>query len=176
MDTATIERRAAIELRVAGRKLEGYAAVFGQEARIGDFVEVILPGAFRDSLRGNADILALVDHDPTKVLARTRTGTLQLGEDSRGLAFSLQLPNTTLASDVLALAERGDVGGASFGFKVPKGGERWSGRRRELRAVNLVEISVVQAFPAYEGTSVAARARMSAPVRLKLARMFLETV
>lgn len=172
----TLERRAAIELRAVGRKLEGYAAVFGQETRIADFTEVILPGAFAASLRASRDILALVDHDQTRVLGRTRTGTLQLSEDSRGLAFAVQLPETTAARDVLALAERGDLGGASFGFRVPAGGERWQGNRRELRTVNLVEISVVSAWPAYEGTSVAARARMSEPVRLKLARMYLETL
>lgn len=172
----TLERRAAIELRVAGRRLEGYAALFNTEARIADFVETIAPGAFAASLAGAGDILALVDHDQTRVLGRTRTGTLALREDARGLAFKIDLPETTAARDVLALAERGDLGGASFGFKVPPGGDRWTGKRRELRTVNLMEISVVSAWPAYEGTSVAARSRGVVPVRLKLARMFLETV
>lgn len=171
-----MERRAAFEWRVAGRRLEGYAAVFNSETRIGDFAEVVSPGAFAASLAGGRDILALVDHDPRAVLARTRSRTLRLAEDNRGLAFVIDLPNTTAASDVLALAERGDLGGASFGFKVRPGGERWSGNRRELRAVELIEISVVSAFPAYEGTSVAARARQQFTPRLRRARLFLETV
>ena len=42
-----VERRIApVELRAAGRRLEGYAATFGAEARIADFVETIAPGAF----------------------------------------------------------------------------------------------------------------------------------
>ena len=170
----TIERRVAPELRVAGRRLEGYAAVFAGEARIADFVEVIAPGAFATSLRQSKDILALVDHDPGRLLARTKSGTLELREDAKGLAFTLQVPDTQAGRDVLALAERGDLGGMSFGFTVPKGGERWQGNRRELRQVDLREISVVSAWPAYEGTTVAARSRP--PARLALARRYLETV
>src|SRR5262249_21303642 len=140
-----------------------------------DFSEVIAPGAFASGLAGR-DILALVDHDASRVLARTRSGTLRLGEDSKGLAFSLDVPDTQVGRDVLALAERGDLGGMSFGFTVPKGGDRWDGKRRELRSVTLHEISVVSAWPAYSGTSIAARARMSEPTRLRLARLYLHTV
>lgn len=170
---ANIERRAVpMELRAAGRRLEGYAATFGTEARIADFTETILPGAFRGSLSPSRDVLALVDHDPAKVLARTKSGSLRLVEDPRGLSFSIDLPDTQAGRDVLALAERGDLGGMSFGFTVPKDGERWQGRKRELRSVVLHEISVVSAWPAYEGTTVQARA---ATPHLSLARLFLET-
>jgi Escherichia/Staphylococcus phage prohead protease len=170
-----IERRAAaIEFRAAGRRLEGHAAVFNVEARLPGFTEIVKPGAFASSLRSGTDILALADHDPHKLLARTKSGTLKLSEDSRGLAFSLDVPDTQPGQDVLALAQRGDLGGMSFGFTVAKGGESWAGTRRELRAINLMEISVVSAWPAYPETSVIARARP--PVRLAMARRFLETV
>lgn len=151
-----IERRAFSEVRAAGRKLEGYAATFGSEARIGRIVESIAPGAFRESLAG--DVLALLDHDTGRVLGRTRSGTLKLTEDSKGLAFELNLPDTGPGRDVLALAERGDLGGMSFGFIVPKGGDAWHGERRTLCTVALKEISVVSAWPAYAGTEIALRA------------------
>lgn len=154
-----MERRAGIELRAVGRKLAGYAAVFGQDTRIADFTEVILPGAFSDTLRQGRDILALADHDQRAVLARTRSGTLRLSEDSRGLAFELDVPDTNAGRDILALAERGDIGGASFGFTLGKDGERWQGDRRELRNIVLHEISVVQSWPAYSATEVHARHR-----------------
>lgn len=161
-----MERRALqIELRAAGnfpRRLEGYAAKFGVETRIGDFVESIRQGAFADSLVSGRDILALADHDATRVLGRTKSGTLRLSEDSRGLQFSLDLPDTQAARDLLALAERGDIGGASFGFKAKD--EKWSGNRRELRAIELHEISIVQSWPAYSNTVVEARgASIEAP-------------
>lgn len=151
-----MERRAFSEVRTAGRRIEGYAATFHTEARLGGMVETIAPGAFRASLAG--DVLAMLDHDPGKVLGRTRSGTLRLTEDAKGLAFSLDLPDTQAGRDVLALAERGDLGGMSFGFTVPKGGDSWQGERRTLRTIALKEISVVQAWPAYPDTEITVRA------------------
>ncbi|MBX6375977.1 MAG: HK97 family phage prohead protease [Acetobacteraceae bacterium] len=171
-----LERRAAVELRAgSGRRLEGYAAVFDVPASIGDFTETIRPGAFRASLASGRDVLALVDHDPSRLLARSASGTLRLSEDARGLRFEIDVPDTQLGRDILALAERRDLGGMSFGFRVKD--EAWPARdRRELRAVDLVEVSVVQAFPAYTATSIAARARSAVPARLRLRRLYLETL
>lgn len=166
-----MERRAFSEIRAAGRRIEGYAATFGAEADLGGFVETIAPGAFRASLAG--DVLAMLDHDPGKVLGRTRSGTLRLSEDGKGLAFSLDLPETQAGRDVLALAERGDLGGMSFGFLVPPGGETWTGNRRTLRAVDLKEISIVQAWPAYPETEIALRARQKGADALRRRRAII---
>lgn len=147
------------EVRAKDRKLSGYAAVFGVEARIStDLTERIASGAFTGTLRSGRDILALADHDPKQVLARTKSGTLRLSEDSHGLAFELDVPNTRIGRDLLELSERGDLGGMSFGFTVAKGGERMVEGVREVRDVILHEISVVSSFPAYAQTSVSARA------------------
>jgi phage head maturation protease len=63
----------------------------------------------------------------------------------------------------------------SFGFNVTD--EAWpSATMRELREVELVEISVVQAFPAYSATSVIARSRSAASASMRLRRRFLETL
>ncbi len=167
-----IERRTAGEVRSQGRTLTGYALVYGAEARVGGGVETIAPGAVTASLASNADILALVDHDPAKVIGRTRSGSLKLAEDARGLAFTIDLPDTTAARDVLALVERGDAGGMSFGFNVPKGGDDWQGTRRTLKMIDLREISVVSSFPAYAATTVEARMKSFADLdhlRLRLA-------
>ncbi len=168
-----VERRSCgVEFRAAGRKLEGYAAVFGSPARISGYTESIASGAFRSTLAANPDILALVDHDPGRLLARTASGTLRLAEDRRGLHFELDLPPTQLGNDILALAERRDLGGMSFGFRVQD--EAWPATdRRELRAVNLIEISVVQAFPAYADTSVSARSRLSKGMTAAQRRRYL---
>ncbi len=174
----TIEHRhRELEIRAKGRRLEGYAALFGTEARIGSFTETIRSGAFSRTLANGGDVLALVDHDPGRVLARTRSGTLRLSQDTRGLGFSLDLPDTMAGRDVLALAERGDLGGMSFGFQVPAGGDVWKGEARELVAVDLFEISVVQAFPAYDGTVINARARgMNGPMPRAVARFRLASM
>ncbi len=154
---AVLERRSFLEVRANGRRLQGYAATFGSEAKIGSIIETIAPGAFRSALGG--DVLALFDHDPAKVLGRTRSGTLKLSEDAKGLAFTLELPDTQAGNDVQALAERGDLGGMSFGFLVPKGGELWDGEHRTLCQLDLREVSVVSAWPAYPDTSLALRGR-----------------
>lgn len=157
----SIERRAfATAIRAQGRRLVGYAATFGQPADInGQFTETIARGAFSDTLGKRDDVLALVDHDSSKLLGRTASGTLRLAEDSKGLAFEVDVPPTTVGNDVLAMAERGDLGGMSFGFRTLA--DHWSDQRtRELRSVQLVEVSVVHAFPAYSGTSVQARANL----------------
>ena len=165
-----METRFATEIRATGRRLVGYAAVFNVPAQIGGFAETIKPGAFRAALAGGVDVRALVDHNDNALLGRTRSGTLRLKEDSRGLAFELDVPNTTLGNDTLAMAERGDLSGCSFGFTVPAGGDAWPTRAtRELRSVNLLEISILHRLPAYDATTVAARAlrRETAAARLR---------
>lgn len=176
--TAPERRSSPIELRAKGRRLEGYAALYGVRARIADqFDEEIRQGAFTGSLRSGQDILALVDHDPARLLARTPSRSLRLSEDSTGLAFELDIPDTTEGRDVLALAERGDLGGMSFGFTVAPGGETREGGVRVLEAVRLHEISVVKAWPAYDGTVVTPRSRETVrALRLDHARRYLEAI
>jgi HK97 family phage prohead protease len=177
MTTATIEKRgAALELRARGRLIEGHAAVFDSPAPIdGRFTEVVKRGAFAATLASQRDVLALKDHDPAQLLARTKSGTLRLHEDAKGLAFSIDVPATTLGRDLLEMVERGDVGGASFAF-IPTD-ERWSGDIRELRSVRLIEISIVSAWPAYATTSVSARSGCgSGRLTARLGRAYLDTL
>jgi HK97 family phage prohead protease len=186
-----IERRFA-EVKAAGLRhratggalpspgrLTGLAAPFDVPAAIGGFTEVIRPGAFGASLAANSDIRALVDHDDSRLLGRTRTGSLRLFETRAGLAFELDLPDTTLGRDVYALAKRGDLSGMSFGFTVPKGGDTWpTVNTRELRSVNLAEVSILHRLPAYTQTEISARARTlgRAEADARLRRLVMESL
>ena len=170
-----IEKRATAGVTANGRKLTGYIAKFDSPTNIGDFTEVIRRGAFTASLASGADILALADHDTSRVLGRTRSGTLALSEDDTGLAFSLELPDTQAGRDLAALAQRGDLGGCSFAFNVPKGGDHWTGNTRELRNVTLDEVSIVQSRPAYGATEVHLRS-LQPQSQLALLHHWLETV
>lgn len=169
------ETRATAGVTAHGRKLTGYIAKFDSPTRIGDFTEVIRRGAFTASLASGADILALADHDTSRVLGRTRSGTLALAEDDVGLSFALDLPDTQAGRDLAALAQRGDLGGCSFAFTVPGGGDHWSGNTRELRNVTLDEVSIVQSRPAYGATEVHLRS-LQPQSQLALMRYWLETV
>lgn len=134
--------------------IEGYAAVFNSKTRIGDwFDEVIEPGAFSRSLSENSDIRALFNHDWNNVLGRTKSGTLTLKEDEKGLNFNVELPNTSVARDLSESMARGDINQCSFGFFVT--GEEWDysvePALRTIKEVELYEISVVS-IPAYDDT------------------------
>ena len=183
----TIERRTSLELRAGGDakspRLVGYAAVFDSPSQdLGGFTEIVRPGAFKRSLAGALDPLALVQHMPQLVLGRRSAGTLRLSEDAKGLAFEVDMPDTVAARDLLVSVERGDVKGCSFAFATPAGGDRWEMRGdkvvRELLDVDLHEITVT-AQPAYLDTTVAKRSfelKFAAPPRLRALRRYLETV
>ena len=169
----TLERRFATGATVEGRTLSGVAAPFGSETRIADFREVIAPGAFARTLAENRDILALVDHDASRVLGRTRSGSLSLTETADGLEDRLSLPDTTTGNDLRALAQRGDLGGVSMGFVATR--DSWDGELRTLHEVELHEISIVQAHAAYPTTTVSLRSRQPGERdRLGVLRMWLE--
>jgi HK97 family phage prohead protease len=175
------ETRSVAEIRTAGRTLFGVAAPFSKPTDIGGmFREVILPGCFTATLAKRADVLALFSHRSDQLLGRTRSGTLRLSEGAGGLEYSLELPATSLGNDVLALAQRNDLGGMSFAFTSDS--ENWPNpQTRQLRAVTLHEISVIPGHPAYDGTSIALRARARAAdpagaARLHSLRAFLVTV
>lgn len=162
MKTNTFEIRSGGDLRaVSSNKLTGYAAVFNKLSQdLGGFVEQIRAGAFSKSLTYGDPIRALYEHDNNKLLGNTRSGTLKLFEDTKGLRFELDLPATTYAQDLGVLVERGDIAGMSFGFTVPPGGDNWEVRSgvltRDLIDVRLSEITVT-ANPAYLDTEVAKR-------------------
>lgn len=152
----------SIELRseVAGNTLTGYASVYGTYADLGAYVETFAPNAFNATLADPAtDVRSFWNHDSAKLLGRQSAETLRVWTDSTGLGFEVELPNTSYASDVRALAERGDVGGVSIGFRA--GQEDWSRiGQRELRThtsvATLIEISPVS-LPAYNSTTIALR-------------------
>lgn len=168
--------RFAVECRseVKGNLLIGYASVFDQAADLGNHFEVMGQQAFRSALADPVtDVRALFNHDPSLLLGRQASGTLRLGTDTHGLSYEVDLPDTTLGRDVRALAERGDITGASFAF-VP-GEDEWSTRgssrvRTHTSVARLVDVSPVT-FPAYEGASTALRAMNFGPANRRRSQL-----
>ena len=140
--------------------IEGYFAVFNSNYELWDgATESIAPGAFDNTISG--DVRALINHDTTLVLGRTTVGTLELKTDSRGLWGRIRInPNDTDAMNLHARVERGDVSQCSFGFFIVSeetefrddGSIHWT-----ITEVDLFEVSCCT-FPAYEATSISARA------------------
>lgn len=143
-----------------GMAFSGYAAVFNSDSEPipPGFTETIAPGAFAKSLRSRNNVFLLWSHDTSMPLASTRSKSLRLAEDSKGLSVDADLPNTSQGRDASELLRTSIADSMSFGFSVPRGGDSWSadGSRRELREVRLHEVSIV-AFPAYKATSASVR-------------------
>jgi HK97 family phage prohead protease len=152
------------ELRVENAEIEGmrftgYAAVFNSDSEPLPFIETISPGAFKKSLRSRNEIKMFMNHNMDYVLGSTRSKTLRIKEDDKGLLVSAILPNTTVGRDLSVLMQRGDVHAMSFGFSVPRGGDKYSedGTKRVLNEIRLHEVSIVTGFPAYEATTASVR-------------------
>lgn len=148
--------------------IEGYFAVFNSVYEIAPGMsETIAPGAFSRTLQGG-DIRALINHDTTLVLGRTKAHTLELREDERGLWGKVEInPNDSDAMNLYTRVSRGDVDGCSFGFNIVQeetefldnGDIRWT-----LQDVDLFEVSACT-FPAYESTNISARQAQADDIR-----------
>lgn len=149
-------------------RVAGHAAVFDSPTQIGPpgvgFEEVIARGAFKKTLADGADVRFLFNHNPDLVLARTKSGTLNLREDEVGLAVDAQLAPTSVGRDLAILLKRGDVDKMSFGFRVVKDqwetvrrdGDGGTFERRTVLEAQLMDVSGVT-WPAYDETDLALR-------------------
>jgi HK97 family phage prohead protease len=171
MERQTRVLETPIEVRSDGStlRISGYASVYNRETVIaGLFRERIAPGAFAAALEGTDDVRALFNHDPNILLGRTKSGTLKLSEDKKGLRYEIALdPSDPDSQRVHSKIKRGDVDGSSFGFTVENDDDMDWGesptKRGELplvtiRKVTLFDVSPVT-FPAYPQTSVTARSK-----------------
>ena len=177
-----VERRtfALKELRASTKDdkpvLEGLSAVFGQYSEdLGGFVEIIEPGFFDNVLEN--DVRSLMNHDPNRVLGRTKAGTLQIEQQADGL-FQRTFPPVVepdaaqWAKDLMVSVRRGDIDQQSFGFIVKntyrgdaEDGDEWYvlgdkiiRRLKKGGCKELLDVSVVT-YPAYPQTSVSANTR-----------------
>lgn len=141
-----------------GILVEGYAAVFGQEANIGGwFREVIAPGAFSEAI-GRDDVVFLINHDGLP-LARTRSGTLTLSQDDHGLKMSAELdPEDPDVRSIIGKMKRGDLDKMSFAFlpEVQEWDETDEPPLRTVKKARLFDVSIVTT-PAYDGTEIGLR-------------------
>lgn len=152
---------AGFELRSKGDglTLTGYASVFGNGYDVlggppYGWTERVDPGAFDVTLAAKPDLHLLINHEGMP-LARTKSGTLQLSTDSKGLLVEASLdrrdPDVQRLETKMA---RGDMDEMSFAFRVKA--DAWSedDTERTLTEVSLHkgDVSVVN-FGANPATS-----------------------
>ena len=140
-------------------KIEGYFVVFNSETKLFEnYYEEISDKAFKDI--DLTDIRALADHDTAKVLGRTKSQTLSLTVDDKGLYGEITInKNDGEAVNLYERVKRGDIDQCSFGFNIldetmdtrADGSTKWT-----ITEIELFEVSVVT-FPAYADTAVEAR-------------------
>lgn len=158
-----------LELRAAeGSEKEvitGYALKFNRWSSVlgGWFKEIIDPRALDQADMTN--VVALFNHDESKVLARTGIN-LKLNVDDIGLRFEFAPNGTTYAKDLLENIRSGIITQCSFAFTIPneRDAEEWTEgdegimERRIKRFAKIYDVSAVTT-PAYPDTDVVVGAR-----------------
>ena len=115
--------------RAVSVRLKGVASVYRTEYDVyggpasGGWIERVATGAFDETLADSPDVVFLANHDGLP-MARTKSGTLELKAEKRGLGMVASLdPRDTEASNLMVKIQRGDVSEMSFGFRVT--GQTW---------------------------------------------------
>lgn len=154
------------EVQVDSRNITGYAVVFESNSEDLGFIERIMKGAITDDTIKKSDVFCLLNHDSTKVLARSKygEGSLKLEIDERGLKYSFTAPQTDLGNEILEHLQRGEIDSSSFAFTVSldEGSEKWytveGVQYRDIYKIDeLYDVSPVYQ-PAYQETTVSKRA------------------
>lgn len=144
-----------VELRNGLINLEGYVNAVGRESRTlrdqqGQFIEVIQPNAFKNSLEKRPDVGLMLNHK------RELTPMYyELYEDNIGLRAFISIDD----EEVVELAEHNKLTGFSFGFVAKDAELDTSGeiRKRIINELDLQEVSILSVTPAYIGTSIEMR-------------------
>lgn len=141
-------------LEAAG-EFEGYASVFGVRD---SFNEVVLPGAFSDSLarhkREGSFPLMLWQHDSDEPIGVWD----DLSDDGKGLFSKGRLlidQNVPTADKVHSLVKAGAVRGQSIGYREVDVEPAKDGEPRKLIKLDLMEVSIVS-FPANRRANITA--------------------
>ena len=148
--------------------VEGYAAVFNEKTLLWEspysgikYYEVIDRNAV-DANTDMSDVILRYNHsDAALILARTSNGSMKIAADERGIKVEADIAPTTAGKDIYQLIKRGDINKMSFAFTVDKDDwENDSAAKEQTRTIKHIDMIVDASpvdFPAYDGTSIAAR-------------------
>lgn len=162
-----METRTLTGIETKGREISGYAIVFNEKSEIlrengRRFREIILPGAITPAVINQSDVRAYIDHDSSRLVARSNKGkgSLHLSIDAKGLRFSFSAPKTADGDFAVEMVSRGDLTGCSFAFSDVE--DTWTEESggiylRKIKKIgSLHDVSIVQT-PAYPQTTVGVR-------------------
>lgn len=129
----------AVDLKFGqGRSFTGYASVFNGVDSYGD---TILPGAYVDTLSNRSRPVRMRWNHHGPVIGKWT----EIKEDGQGLLVTGELtPGHSVAEDVYAGLKHGSLDGLSIGYRIPPGGSQRDGKIRQIKRIDLVEVSVVE--------------------------------
>lgn len=149
-----------IEIRDNKVILDGYVNAVCRDSKPllspqGLFVEQVKEGVFQRALSKAQDVKLLFNHLENRELGSIKNGNLQLFEDSIGLRAICTVEDP----EVVQKARENRLKGWSFGFYSNKDDWQQSEpyQRRFIEDMDLLEVSILDKTPAYNGTSIESR-------------------
>lgn len=123
-----------------------------------NFIEMIMPNVFASAIEQAENIRLLLNHDPSKILADTKSGSLIIEEKDGQVTMKATLVDTSDGKDAYELVKKKLSGGLSFGFTTLE--DSWQKidgiYQRTIKKMHLSEISIVS-DPAYSQSEIEAR-------------------
>jgi len=117
--------------------VKGYGSVFGNRDSDDD---VIMRGAYTKTIQENGErVKYIYQHDITKPIGKMS----ELYEDEKGLAFTAEVPKTTLGKDVIELIKYGVITENSVGIMPIVKDFVEEEKTRYIKEVKLYEVSAV---------------------------------
>lgn len=160
-----------VEIRSDKVILEGYVNATEKWSRpiyekdIGRFRERVEPGVFSRAMERNPNTQLKFNHK--KDLGDASSGSITLREDAIGLFGHAETDDP----DVRAAAENGQLKGWSFGMVVNSDevkdapDEEPMIKRRYLKDIDLIEVSILSVLPAYIATTIVEKREDGSEVR-----------
>ena len=147
-----------VEIRGQQVHISGYVNAVERDSKVlydkdGPFVERAESGVFRRSMERRANVGLKLNHG--RDIGSVEEGNLQLREDAVGLHASAIVSD----QETVREAKAGNLTGWSFGFadNMPCYETAGGMRKRTLKDIDLVEVSILTISPAYIATSIEAR-------------------
>lgn len=151
-----------IEIRADGIHFDGYVNVTGKMSKPviipsrQRVIETIEERAFQTALGQTSNVEIWLDHNPNRVIAQTKDGTVELREDTIGLRASGVITDPEVVQNAKRLR------GWSFGMKKVKDQIEERADQLPLRHVKSFELGHIALLlnknPAYSSTSIELRA------------------
>lgn len=152
-----------VEVRNNKILIDGYVNAVERESKVlydtrGQFIEKIRAGVFQRALEKAENVRVLLDHEPDRELADTKSGKARLIEDNIGLRATVEIDDP----EVIQKAKENKLRGWSFGFlcnKEDRTTDEDGIEKRTVRDLDLLEVSIIddRKSPAYLGTSIEVR-------------------